>query len=231
MIRLMQKLFEENDFGIRHFLHIPTNVFGLDNPRGSYYLAVFLEEDESYESLTADMFNSYYDVIKGLQDGYDPQMDKNLSLLICLKRKVLEPDHKLNKIIFDIEEDPYFFKKYVLTYTELQVEKILTSLSDSGLMDYIHRILNDEAIFQSHKIRPHVESEYNLISRLFIKLPFLDLRKMDRELSNLRKDITDLLTPELLKLRDDIVHLRPKETMNEEIFRNLILKYVEVEKE
>ncbi|WP_342439124.1 ABC-three component system middle component 1 [Paenibacillus sp. FSL L8-0436] len=229
MIRIFNALFEENKFNVQHFISMPTNTFALDISRGSYYLVIFLDET-SIDHSSVDLFNSYFDEIKGLEVGYRPDMDKNTSLIVCIKRKELHPSPVLNKIIFDIEEDPYFFKKYVLTYTESQVEIVIKNWGDSSIMEYMHTILNDEGLFQSHKTSQFLNTEYNLVSQFFIKLPFLSLRKMDRELSSLKKEIENLLTPSILTLRDELLNLRSDDKLDEETRRNLILEFIKVEK-
>lgn len=230
MIRLINLLFEENNFNTRNLVSIPvTNIFAEEENRANYYLALFFDES-NMEQFSIDMFNDQYNAIKGLEEGYDPQMDKNLSLLLCVKRNSLQLDPIMNKTIFDIEEDPYFFKKYVLTYTDSQVNEVLQKQKETTIMEYIHRTLSNEGAFQEYKLNPHLESEYNLVSKLFIKIPFLNLKKMDRELSSLKNDITNSLSISLLKLRDDLVKLQPSERVEDEIISNLLFEYIGVKK-
>lgn len=227
MIRILQKIFTENGFGVQHFISMPTNIFALDFDRGSYYLAIFVEE-RMLDHTSVELFNSYFDEVKGLEEGYRPDMDKNISLIVCVKRSGNFLDPILNKIIFDIEEDPYFFKKYVLTYTDLQVEMLLKNQSGS-IMEYLYRVLNDDNLFQEHKNDPFQNTEYNLVSKLFIKLPFLNLRKMDRELTSLKQEIINALTPSLLSLRDGLIRFQPERERDEAAWRKLILDYIKVE--
>ncbi|MNV99007.1 hypothetical protein D3C71_1943240 [compost metagenome] len=97
-------------------------------------------------------------------------------------------------------------------------------------MEYIHTILNDESLFQAHKASPFLNTEYNLVSKFFIKLPFLNLRKMDRELSSLKQEIKKMLTPSILSLRDELLNLRSNEKLDEAAWRKSILDYIKVEK-
>lgn len=228
MIRILQNIFMENRFVVQHFTSMPTNIFALDMDRGSYYLAVLVEEQMlGYNSV--ELFNSYYDEVKGLDEGYRPDMDKNLSLIVCVKRRNLLSDPKLHKVIFDIEEDPYFFKKYVLTYTDSQVELLIKNQGDISIIEHLYRVLNDDNSFQEHKNDPIQESEYNLISKLFIKLPFLNLRKMDREMASLKQEINNALTPSLLSLRNGLLNLKPEGKNDDATWHKLILEHIRVE--
>ncbi|MDU2242416.1 MAG: ABC-three component system middle component 1 [Paenibacillus sp.] len=232
MIRIINKIFEENKFNVHHFTSIPTNSFAMDNERGSYYLAIFMDEN-SLNDTTVDLLNSYFDEIKQLEEGYHPEMDKNLSLILCLRRENLISDLDLNRMIFQIEENPYFFKKYVLVYEDSQVElfnKKLKDYSDPTTMGYIYSVLNNENLFQEHKKDPSMDSEYSFVSKLFIKLPFLNLRKMDRNLPSLKQEINNGLSPSLLTLRDGLIDLLKEENSDENLWKESILNYIEVEK-
>lgn len=230
MIRILRKIFTEKGFVVQPFISMPTNIFALDMNRSSYYLAVFVEE-KMLDYRSVELFNSYFDEVKKLDEGYRPDMDKNLSLIVCVKRRNLFPESVLNKIIFDIEEDPYFFKKYVLTYTDPQVKQLMKkNQGDASIIEYLYRVLNDDNSFQNHKNDPFQESEYNLISKLFIKLPFLNLIKMDRELVSLKQEINNTLTPSLLSLRDGLSMLKTEEKKDEAAWRKLILEFIEVGK-
>ncbi|NOV04313.1 ABC-three component system middle component 1 [Paenibacillus planticolens] len=206
MLRLIKGIFEENNYQIRLLEPEETIILASDSTIASYYLTIFLDGTE-FDKTSVDQFNDYYGIVKGLEEGYEPQMDKNLSMLICVKRTQSGVDTAENKRIFDIEEDPYLFKKYVLTYTDLQLDMALQKTDDRGVMSYLHSLLNDEIAFQEHKQSPNSESEYNLVSKLFIKLPFLDLTKRNREISSLKDTITSSLSPELLQLRNDLFKL------------------------
>ncbi|MGE6579129.1 ABC-three component system middle component 1 [Paenibacillus xylanexedens] len=228
MIRIFEEIFTQNRFIVQNFISMPTNIFALDIGRGSYYLVIFVEERIlNYESV--ELFNSYFDEIKRLEEGYRPDMDKNLSLIVCVKRNNLFPDPILHKVIFDIEEDPYFFKKYVLTYSDTQVDLLLENKGDTPIIKHLYLVLNDDDLFQKHKNDPYEETEYNLISKLFIKLPFLNLRKMDRELVSLKQEINNSLNPCLLSLRDDLLKVKLERDKDEIAWNKLILEYIEVE--
>lgn len=98
-----------------------------------------------------------------------------------------------------------------------------------SIMEYLYRVLNDDNSFQEHKNDPFQNTEYNLVSKLFIKLPFLNLRKMDRELTSLKQEIINALTPSLLSLRDGLLRFQPEREPDEAAWRKLILDYIKVE--
>jgi len=232
--KLIERLFLENNYTVRPILN-DSSLLASDTAKSNYYLSIFLTEAD-VQDLVVGSLNEHFDAIKGLDEGYEPQMDKNLSMLICVKRSSLNNNSTLNKQIFDIEEDPYFFKKYVLTYTESQEELILRNVKDTSVMTYLHTILNSEDAFQTHKKFPYHETEYNLVSKLFIKLPILNLTIRNEELPSLKVTVNNLLTPDLLQFRDDLLNLNKiedadgetEEVPDEDTLRKRLLEYVGV---
>ncbi|WOA41090.1 ABC-three component system middle component 1 [Enterococcus faecalis] len=81
----------------------------------NFYLIVYM--NEITEDFITKQVSEYFNIIKTIERGYDERIDKNLSMLICLKNNHIESLSKYKKI-FEIEEDPYFFKKYLLSYNE-----------------------------------------------------------------------------------------------------------------
>ncbi|MEH7460485.1 ABC-three component system middle component 1, partial [Bacillus sp. JJ1127] len=113
MKEIIKNIFIDNKFDIIS-LNQYENTFLAANYREeciNFYLVVFLENIPT-DFLENQVSELYY-TIKGLEKGYDERMDKNLSMLICLHNKQDLEDKQLMKSVFDVEEDPYFFKKYV----------------------------------------------------------------------------------------------------------------------
>ncbi|WP_369326685.1 ABC-three component system middle component 1 [Alcaligenes nematophilus] len=114
----------------------------------------------------------------------DPAFRKNCDL-ICI--------HHLNKLvefknreeqIFEIEEDPHFYKKYVLYYSDTEIEAI------KGLnFAKLNELISDEAQFKIYKNEPTAPTKYSAAAKIFIKLPFLALDINKAELVPLRLQI------------------------------------------
>ncbi|QPL30862.1 ABC-three component system middle component 1 [Pseudomonas fragi] len=116
----------------------------------------------------------------------DPAFRKNCDL-ICI--------HHLNKLvefknheeqIFEIEEDPHFYKKYVLYYSDTEIEAI------KGL-DFakLNELISDKAQFNIYKNEPTAATKYSAAAKIFIKLPFLALDINKVELVPLRLQIEE----------------------------------------
>src|SRR5690606_2843725 len=101
---------------------------------------------------------------------------------------------KIQSLVFDIEEDPYIFKKYVLTYTEEQKNLLLSLFKESGkdaVTPYLNNILYDTEKFSAFKNREKTENAllYDIVSKIFIKLPCLGIENQHKDMDMLLNDI------------------------------------------
>lgn len=115
------------------------------------------------------------------------EMNKNTSLLILLEVQNLKQDYeKLKTQILRIEEDVYFFRKYVILYDKkgnIELEKKINQVDD--LIKYINQIKLTS--FQKDIFK---DSFLFLLIQLFIKIPFLQLEiKSQNDNFNLREQI------------------------------------------
>ncbi|MBG9716491.1 ABC-three component system middle component 1 [Bacillus cereus] len=161
-------------------------------------------------------------------------LDKNLSLLLLLKVNSLEFSKERNSFINDMEEDPYDFKKYVLVYTQEQVDYLKMNVVNygGGYIDYLNERLLDSQRFNEFKRGNLSEEtkEYELVTNLFIKLPFLNMKHKIHDLSNLSKEIEKSIAEKdqpiwttLLSLEKD----SEEELSLEEIMQSLGVEEVE----
>src|SRR5699024_12058595 len=81
------------------------------NPRKvNFYVVLFIDNLFDIEEREVDLNTFYEDLIESVEN-YDHQMDKNLSMVICAKRDNLVTNQATSKKIYQVEEDPYVFKK------------------------------------------------------------------------------------------------------------------------
>lgn len=125
-----------------------------------------LERNEAYTSFMTNFR-------KLVVEANQPTIEKNSSLIICVKCNSLSVLFNLNQQILILEEDEYFLKKYVVLFTDQTAE----SLNRPDLIVHLnHEIQNIENFkkFASFGYSDDI-AEYILILQLFIKLPILSL--------------------------------------------------------
>lgn len=81
--------------------------------------------------------------------------------------------------VYSIEESPNYFKRYVLPYTQKQIEQLEFSLSqfnDRPLVDALCQIADNEDSYFKLVEGKKLDSTYGLVIRMFSKLPFLQYK-------------------------------------------------------
>lgn len=111
----------------------------------------------------------------------NPSFKKNCDLICTHHLKQLSEFKSHEEQIFAIEEDPHFFKKYVLYYSDAE-DKALQGQSYEKLKETIA----DKELFNEYKKQPLTAMQYSVAAKIFIKLPFLELPFKKRDLVPLR---------------------------------------------
>lgn len=164
-------------------------------------------------------FNNIYSYIKN-SEYYNNYMDKNTSLIILLEFDNF--NSMLNKCIFDIEENKYNFKKYVITYSKNQLKELQEiDKLDGSILENINEVIYSIEDFTDFKLNPTEDSLYSLISKLYIKLPFLKLNSKEEQISSLKEEIELMLDGQNGKLNrilelniDDIKNLSEDDVLS-----------------
>lgn len=137
--------------------------------------------DEKFEYFVIVLLDDLNNVLEEKQLNYlqllkesihDKEVDKNSTLLICLKSESLPLEMDIYKKILAIEEDPYYFRKLVLPYTPQQLELL------QAIDDYDSIVKDPDAfdVFRNEcKAKNLTNSLYEIVSQLYIKLPFFKL--------------------------------------------------------
>lgn len=111
----------------------------------------------------------------------NPSFKKNCDLICIHRLKVLAEFKDHEEEIFAIEEDPHFYKKYVLYYSAAE-ESALTDFT----YDKLASVIADKKEFLDYKENPLKATQYSFAAKTFIKLPFLELPSHQGSLVSLR---------------------------------------------
>lgn len=111
----------------------------------------------------------------------NPSFKKNCDLICIYRLKVLAEFKDHEEEIFAIEEDPHFYKKYVLYYSTAE-ESALTDFTYEKLVS----VIADKKEFLDYKENPLKATQYSFAAKTFIKLPFLELPSHQGGLVSLR---------------------------------------------
>lgn len=143
-----------------------------------YFLVSYFCENDLIEYFnskkTDDIFTAFDCLKKGREDAI-----KNTSLIIFVELDNLKSDYiKLKNQIFKIEEDEYFFKKNIIVYDRNSIKNFAENRTISNFLQ--SKILENNKFLEYQKDN-FCCLEYFFIIQLFVKLPFLVLKKSDED--------------------------------------------------
>ncbi|HZJ75195.1 MAG TPA: ABC-three component system middle component 1 [Clostridia bacterium] len=148
----------------------------------------FLKDDSSQVYLIMPLLESQLIEIKFTEilpyiaesfhktNGYKSDMEKNTSLVFCIKRDV--NSEYLEQLQIDIEDDPYYFKKYVFGYFPDEPQKfdqLKKEYEVSSYVEFVQTYILNRDNFQKFKSNALNEKMYRLISDLLIKIPIMPI--------------------------------------------------------
>ena len=115
------------------------------------------------------------------QDFHQPDMDKNTTLIIKSLRDDNESVNLSAKV--QIEDNPYYFKKYVFSYSKVEekhaidfvIEKKKSDSESEPVSSIIQKYLFSTDMFTKYKSNTDDAATYKYFSELCIKIPFLPL--------------------------------------------------------
>jgi hypothetical protein len=118
-----------------------------------------------------------------------PTFKKNCDLICIHHLKKLAEFKDYEEQIFAIEEDPHFFKKYILYYSDTE---------EAAIQDYsfekLVTTISDKSQFSNYKNDTLVATQYSVAAKIFIKLPFLELPFTREKLVSLRLQAAEAVT-------------------------------------
>ncbi|MBR0542119.1 MAG: hypothetical protein IJK26_07950 [Clostridia bacterium] len=171
---------QTDDSTSRHSIDQHNELY-LDNKRNNYYFFSDVVDNENCVDINgiekAISESNLYDNIE------KPSPSESYLILLW---KVESLDDNLFPIIIEIEENEFVFKKYVFYYTEAELNECSNWLDEtfSGENISVSKLL---------KHLPSIENTntYNFLTRLLIKLPYIELDFEKAELKDFNNYIID----------------------------------------
>ncbi len=168
MKNIIQKIFQNKGY-IKNISSTEKILFYAQEDQEYFLITEYskIEIQDFFKSEKTNNLINFFDTVK------KSDIEKNTSLIILLKLDSLQEreESKLKNQIFKIEEDEYFFRKYVITYTENAVTELekIGSLDEKGLS----KKLEENGKFDKFQKNNLEDEAYFLLIQIFVKLPFL----------------------------------------------------------
>ena len=150
-----------------------------------------------------------YSIISSFENKQEvSQIDKNTSAIYLVEFSEINMLSKYRNLIYSIEESPDYFKRYILPYTEKQVaglKNVLADYSDKNIGEILSQLADVEKNYYSLMNGTNNNSVYELVIRLFSKIPFLQYRfKATSDDISLEKIVKSFLTDDLVEYDEAI---------------------------
>jgi hypothetical protein len=138
----------------------------------SYFITHFVSMKEMGDYLEGDGISKSLSLFES-QKKLKADVDKNTSLIIVLELDDIAKDFQACKNrILEIEEDEFWFKKYVLLYSPKSVASFISS---SDPYTQIKECILDNSKFALFKENMFSDIEYFTCLQIFLKFPFLNV--------------------------------------------------------
>ncbi|CAI3100100.1 hypothetical protein MWMV2_MWMV2_01074 [Acinetobacter oleivorans] len=153
------------------------------------------QSDDDAKNILENKADELFDLIFS-SNIVSPFFKKNCTLILCQEYSKIE-----RSTIFQIEEDPYNFKKNVIVYSENELNSLKDYLSkDNNISltnEKINQIINsnngsDFLNFKSNQEK--TDNYYSLIIKIILKLPFITYIPQEQDLENLEEEIYNSLS-------------------------------------
>lgn len=221
MNEIMNKLFEQYNF-VKTWEE-DNRMFFVNSDKSvvSYFILNFidctnvLDEEELIRAELERLEEEYvdgendnkgikYSVINSFENKQDvSQIDKNTSAIYLVKFSEVNMLAKYRNLIYSIEESPDYFRRYILPYTEIQVvglKNVLHDYNDKNIVEILSELADEEESYYSLMNGTNDNSVYELVIRLFSKIPFLQYKfKATSNDISLEKMVNDALNGVLNK--------------------------------
>lgn len=153
----------------------------------------------------------------------DPAFGRNTDLIILHQLDYRADFKMIENEVFNIEENPYYFKKYFLYFSKEELALLANQDIDS-----LTQVVTDVREFSEYRKNPLNPSLYSIAARIFIKAPFLKVPIKEGNLKPIKIYLDEALKEKNVhELYKDILSKKDSGESPEEIIRSIINEAME----
>lgn len=196
MKNILSEIFENNSFEEKKIEFKNWYSKTYSNKVSETYILLFVENinstlvDSISELCSAEIYNS---------DKLTKAQKSNLYIIIVVKGNGQLSELE-NNIIFRIEENELYYKKFFLWYDDTELEELRNSCDNDFSNDTLEKMLLDNESFSIFKENKELNKGYSLLSRIYIKLAFLTLNNVEP----LDKNLSDFIEEAIVNVNDKL---------------------------
>jgi hypothetical protein len=208
MIKIIKKIMSETGHEV-YQTNGGIEYYSFKDKAYFFFLSLELSEIMNIKSYTDFELNKKYVLLKEdfnklLKEGLSNTLEKNSALIILVKCITLTSIEKFQQPILLLEEDEYFFKKYVVLYSDMAIQGLNTA---NSLIPLLQEKVKNETYYNSFASAGYNDeiAEYLVVLQLFIKLPFLKLSFDGENYKMLSQKISEALGTDLVKTYNNLL--------------------------
>lgn len=150
--------------------------------KSQVYLVVSCLNSQLDEIINTDYVKAIAQKFR-IQPFHFGEMDRNTSLLILSQHRADENINKSAKV--KIEDDPYYFKKYVLSYDDVAEKNtevwMRSYMKDGSVVNSIQEYIGNTSKFEAYKSNHQNEAVYSYLIEIVTKIPNFPMRIIDQQ--------------------------------------------------
>lgn len=181
-------------------------LFSENRSKNIFYISNFYDSINDFNEEFRENQNKAFNFIC-IKDNSN-ELKKNTSMIIFIKVEDATQISEMQSKILELEEDVYFFKKYVLLYLEEELEELKSAVERKKIYEFMKDNINNEELFEEFKVE-EILSLYSLILKLYIKMPHLIYSNTfePKDIQDLHEKITnDLEEKCVLNLHNELLN-------------------------
>lgn len=200
MINFLNKIFISSEFDNNFTRYNSDKIDFFYKENQEYFIVSEYNLEELNDFFRCKKTNNIVTFLDNFKNEFTnlEWIDKDTSLIISIKATNLRKDfEKIKNQIMKIEEDEYFFRKYIIIYDDDWIKLLNKINSLEKLNKELYKI--NLSNFRENNF---IKSYWYLIIQLFVKLPFLNLNVESEEL----KKLIDLINVEIKNKKLDFLN-------------------------
>lgn len=196
---------------------LKVDIFKRD--KTSIFIASFnLENKELVLNFTSSFQAKLYDWLSRENKGFDIEMGKNSYFLLAIDEEL--KNEYPTKTFINIEEDAYFFKKFIFSYSDLELERLQDEIAGGDLLQGIQELVSDQEVFERFSTGSDLKGYERILYQIFVKIPAIELPRSSKDFEDLSSSIQneveaeglsethDTLTDSLSELELDKINIK-----------------------
>lgn len=209
MIDMISSIFRSNGYSVSE---IATDIDGFvtrlampedNNKKQEYFFLLehMAVDDELIDKILNEYTSKFIELLSK-SELTDESFRKNCSMILsCVGDKIS------SRQVLKFEEDPFSFKKNIITYTLEGLSALKEVVTEPPKVSFLNKLISDESGNQFELFKNKLLGDndyYPLLLRVITKLPIIHYIPPKNELDDLGESIREILTVQQNKLMDFI---------------------------